>query len=37
LTHPAFTDLGGDLVDAETRAWSKGQTAGSIAGTVAGT
>ena len=31
LTHPAFTDLGGDLVDAETRAGSKGQTAGSIA------
>ena len=26
LTHPAFTDLGGDLVDAETRAGSKGQT-----------
>ena len=37
LAHTAFTDLGGDLVDAETRAESKGQTAGSIAVIVART
>jgi hypothetical protein len=28
LPHAAFADLGGDLVDAESRAWSEGQTVG---------
>ena len=37
LAHTAFADLRGDLVDAETGAGSKGQTAGSIAVSVAGT
>jgi hypothetical protein len=37
LAHPAFADLGGDLVDAAAGAWDEGQTAGSIAVSVART
>ena len=35
LTHPAFADLSGDVVDADSAAGSEGQEAGSIAFRVA--